>query len=176
MRQGLVQENVFMVTELLQCDLHDALGEEALSDQLAWRRRGRQIALDIAKGLSCARHPSTACAAVKWRVCSHSPGLGWPQTPRPQTSRPQPSQMPAQPGSRTEAMPWWLAPMVQVAPELQCTWRGPSAVCAHVARPDDARWPADLHDVQHAVHFDLKSPNILLASDFKAKIAGAPDL
>ena len=42
-----------MVTELMQCDLYDALGQETLLEQLSWRKRGVQIALDIARGLSC---------------------------------------------------------------------------------------------------------------------------
>ena len=43
-----------MVTELMECDLHAALGQESLHERLSWRRQGRQIAIDIATGLSCA--------------------------------------------------------------------------------------------------------------------------
>ena len=39
--------------ELMECDLHDALGQESLQEQLAWRKRGVSIALDIARGLVC---------------------------------------------------------------------------------------------------------------------------
>ena len=46
--------DVFTVTELLQCDLHFALGQERLMQQLHWRKWGRRIALDIASGMSCA--------------------------------------------------------------------------------------------------------------------------
>ena len=56
-----------MVTELMQCDLYDALRQGALAEQLSWRRRGYHIALDIAKGLSCERPascpPLGACRA-----------------------------------------------------------------------------------------------------------------
>ena len=41
------------VTELMQCDLYDALGHRSLQARLAWRRQGVRIALDIARGLSC---------------------------------------------------------------------------------------------------------------------------
>lgn len=36
----------------MQCDLHAALAEEALQEQLSWRNQGHLIALDIARGLS----------------------------------------------------------------------------------------------------------------------------
>ena len=58
----LVQgDNVFMVTELMECDLHAALGQDALLEPLSWRKKGMQIALDIAMGLSCALPWSAAC-------------------------------------------------------------------------------------------------------------------
>ena len=42
------------MTELMQCDLHSALAREPLLEQLSWRNQGQLIALDIARGLSCA--------------------------------------------------------------------------------------------------------------------------
>ena len=59
-------DNVFMVTELMQCDLHAALGQHALLDQRSWRNQGILIALDIARGLSCER-PSSCCEWY-WRA------------------------------------------------------------------------------------------------------------
>ena len=44
-----------MVTELMQCDLYAALGRDSLLGQLSWRRGGILIALDVARGLSCAQ-------------------------------------------------------------------------------------------------------------------------
>ena len=41
------------VTELMQCDLHAALGQASLLERLSWRKQGVHIALDIARGLSC---------------------------------------------------------------------------------------------------------------------------
>ena len=57
----LLPDNLFMVTELMQCDLHAALGQDALLEPLSWRKKGMQIALDIAMGLSCALPWSAAC-------------------------------------------------------------------------------------------------------------------
>ena len=64
-----------MVTELLQCDLHDALGQESLVRQLAWRHRGHRVALDIATGMSCARH-----SACMLHCCKAVYGLTTPST------------------------------------------------------------------------------------------------
>ena len=50
----LLAEDVMMVTELMQCDLYAALAEPSLQDRLSWRKHGMLLALDIARGLSCA--------------------------------------------------------------------------------------------------------------------------
>ena len=185
-KREVPQENVFMVTELLQCDLHDALGQEALLEQLAWRRRGHQIALDIAKGLSCAPQALLKVLPLAALHLQLHSGLAFG---RLQAARAQVSLLPA-PCSyggphRSSAHGAGLA-LDAADPAPGCLIWGAhgeppgESVCVLLLAQNPALtlcWcPADLHNSQSAVHFDLKSPNILLAGDFKAKIAGAPDV
>ena len=59
----------------MQCDLHAALAEDALLDQLSWRKQGMLIALDIARGLSCESHgplpPASSLHQLSWRKQGH---------------------------------------------------------------------------------------------------------
>ena len=57
--------NCYMVTELMFCDLAHAVMEPGMSEQLAWRRWGHVIALDIASGLAC-EAGQHAC----WHLCA----------------------------------------------------------------------------------------------------------
>lgn len=47
----LDRDNLMMVTELMQCDLHTAFTRPDRAPQLSWYRQGRSVVLDIAKGL-----------------------------------------------------------------------------------------------------------------------------